>query len=55
MIRIELPTLIGKLNAQTKLALEQAASVCISRQNSEVTFEHLLFSLLEIHYRMFEY
>lgn len=47
MIRIELPTLIGKLNAQTKLALEQAASVCISRQNSEVTFEHLLFSLLE--------
>lgn len=47
MIRIELPTLISKLNAQTKLALEQAASVCISRQNSEVTFDHLLFSLLE--------
>ncbi|MGF1873283.1 type VI secretion system ATPase TssH [Photobacterium indicum] len=47
MIRIELPTLISKLNGQSKLALEQAASVCMSRQNSEVTFEHLLFCLLE--------
>jgi type VI secretion system protein VasG len=47
VIRVELPTLISKLNGQTKLALEQAASVCISRQNPEVTFEHLLFCLLE--------
>ena len=47
MIRIELHTLIGKLNPQTKLALEQAGALSISRQNPEVTFEHLLFSLLE--------
>ncbi|PSB84460.1 Clp protease N-terminal domain-containing protein, partial [Photobacterium damselae] len=47
MIRIELPVLIEKLNSQTKLALEQAAALCISRGNSEVTFEHLLFTLLD--------
>lgn len=40
MIRIELPTLIAKLNAQSKLALEQAASLCIERQHPEVTLEH---------------
>lgn len=42
MIRIELPTLISKLNAQSKLALEQAASLCIERQHPEVTFAHFL-------------
>ena len=47
MIRIELPVLINKLNAQTKLALEQAAALCMSRESNEVTFEHFLFSLLE--------
>ncbi|WP_299494802.1 type VI secretion system ATPase TssH [uncultured Shewanella sp.] len=47
MIRIELSTLIGKLNQQSKLGLEQAASLCISRQNSEVTIAHLLFVLLD--------
>lgn len=47
MIRIELHTLIGKLNQQTKLALEQAGALSIERQNPEVTVEHLLFSLLD--------
>ncbi|UPQ87161.1 type VI secretion system ATPase TssH [Vibrio sinaloensis] len=47
MIRIELPTLIAKLNPQSKLALEQAASVCIERQHSEITFEHYLEVLLD--------
>lgn len=47
MIRIELPTLVNKLNAQTRLAMEQAASLCVSRQNSEVTLVHLLFTLME--------
>lgn len=47
MIRIELPTLIAKLNQQSKLALEQAASVCIERQHSEITFEHYLEVLLD--------
>lgn len=47
MIRIELATLISKLNTQTKLALEQAGALSISRSNPEVTFEHLLFSVLD--------
>ena len=47
MIRIELPTLISKLNTQSKLALEQAASICIERQHPEVTLEHYLDVLLD--------
>ncbi|NOI81548.1 type VI secretion system ATPase TssH [Vibrio tubiashii] len=47
MIRIELPTLISKLNEQSKLALEQAATVCMERQHSEITFEHYLEVLLD--------
>ncbi|OLQ84315.1 ClpV1 family T6SS ATPase [Vibrio ponticus] len=47
MIRIELPTLIAKLNAQSKLALEQAASLCIERQHPEVSLEHYLDVLLD--------
>jgi type VI secretion system protein VasG len=47
VIQISLPTLINKLNAQTRLALEQAGALSISRHNPEVTIEHLLYSLLE--------
>lgn len=47
MIHIELSALINKLNSQTRLALEQAGALSISRQNSEVTFEHLLCALLD--------
>jgi type VI secretion system protein VasG len=47
VIRIELPTLIAKLNQQSKLALEQAASLCIERQHPEVTLEHYLDVFLE--------
>ncbi|MGD8172754.1 type VI secretion system ATPase TssH [Vibrio sp. TRT 21S02] len=47
MIRIELPTLISKLNAQSKLALEQAASLCIEQHHPEITVEHYLEALLE--------
>lgn len=46
MIKIELPTLISKLNDQSKLALEQAASLCMEYKHSEVTFEHYLYVLL---------
>ncbi len=42
MIRIELATLISKLNSQSKLALEQAASLCIERQHTEITIQHYL-------------
>jgi type VI secretion system protein VasG len=47
VIRVELTTLIEKLNEQTKLALEQAASLAISRQNIEVTSEHLFSTILD--------
>lgn len=47
MIRIELSTLIGKLNAVTKIAMEEAASLCIARQNPEITFMHLLTCQLD--------
>nr|WP_269751962.1 type VI secretion system ATPase TssH [Vibrio cholerae] len=35
------------MNAQSKLALEQAASLCIERQHPEVTLEHYLDVLLD--------
>lgn len=47
VIRIELSTLISKLNAQSKIALEQAASLCIERQHPEVSIEHFLSVLLD--------
>lgn len=47
MIRIELSTLISKLNAQSKLALEQAATLCMERQQSEITIEHYFAVLLD--------
>ncbi|WP_089139030.1 type VI secretion system ATPase TssH [Vibrio rumoiensis] len=47
MLRIELSTIISKLNDQTKFALEQAASLCIEKQSSEITVEHLLGVLLD--------
>jgi len=47
VIKIELPTLISKLNDQSKLALEQAASLCMEHEHSEVTFEHYLYVLLD--------
>ncbi len=47
MIHIDLPTLINTLNDQTKVALEQAGALCMSRQNPEVTISHLLMSLME--------
>ncbi|OOE81865.1 ClpV1 family T6SS ATPase [Salinivibrio sp. PR6] len=47
MIRIELSTLISKLNEQSKLALEQAASLCIERHHPEVLVEHFIEVLLD--------
>ena len=47
MLRIELSTIISKLNEQTKFALEQTASLCIEKQSSEITVEHLLGVLLD--------
>ncbi|WED24549.1 type VI secretion system ATPase TssH [Vibrio sp. JC009] len=47
MIRIELPMLISKLNEQSKLALESAATLCVELQHPEVTPVHYLRTLLD--------
>jgi type VI secretion system protein VasG len=39
--------LIGKLNADCRHALEQAASLCVSQTHYNVEIEHLLFKLIE--------
>ncbi|HYR24999.1 MAG TPA: AAA family ATPase, partial [Aquabacterium sp.] len=42
-----LKTLISKLNEQTRLAAERAASLCMARGHFEVDIEHFLLALLE--------
>lgn len=47
MIHIELPSLIAKLNPYCRDALEEAAALCMARENPEVTLTHLLMVLLD--------
>lgn len=47
MLRVELPTLIGRFNEICREGLESSAALCISRQGEEITPAHLLFKLLE--------
>ena len=47
MVDIDLKNLIGRLNRYCKHALETAAGMCVSRQNYEVTVDHVLLALLE--------
>ncbi len=47
MLRVELPALIGRLNAISREALESSAALCISRQGAEITASHLLYQLLD--------
>ena len=48
MITIDLKSLVGKLNEQTRTALEGAAGLCLSRTHYNVEIEHWLLKLLEI-------
>jgi type VI secretion system protein VasG len=48
MITIDLKSLVGKLNEPTRLALEGAAGLCLSRTHYNVEIEHWLLKLLEI-------
>ena len=48
MINIDLKSLVGKLNEQTRNALEGAAGLCLSRTHYNVEIEHWLLKLLEI-------
>jgi len=47
MIRIELSTLMARLNDPTRHALEEASSLVISQAGAEVTVPHLLFKLMD--------
>ncbi|TVZ38899.1 type VI secretion system protein VasG [Alteromonadaceae bacterium 2753L.S.0a.02] len=48
MITIDLKSLVGKLNDQTRNALEGAAGLCMARTHYNVEIEHWLLKLLEI-------
>ena len=48
MITIDLKSLVGKLNDPTRIALEGAAGLCLSRTHYNVEIEHWLLKLLEI-------
>ncbi|MEI7350405.1 type VI secretion system ATPase TssH [Pectobacterium parmentieri] len=47
MIRIELPTLVERLNPVCRHMLEEAAALCIQHQGAEIRIEHLLMKMLE--------
>ncbi|MFC3284151.1 type VI secretion system ATPase TssH [Litchfieldella rifensis] len=47
MLRVELPALIGRLNAIARQGLEQAAALCAEQQAPEVTAGHLLQVLID--------
>lgn len=47
MLRVELPALIGRLNAIARQGLEQAAGHCAGQQAPEISVSHLLLALLE--------
>ncbi|MBF8224173.1 type VI secretion system ATPase TssH [Halomonas sp. 328] len=47
MLRVELPALIGRLNAIARQGLEQAAVLCAEQQAPEVTAGHLLQALID--------
>jgi type VI secretion system protein VasG len=44
---IDIRTLLGKLNPESKRALEKAAELCVQQTHYSVDIEHLLFKLLE--------
>ena len=48
MITIDLKSLVGKLNEPTRIALEGAAGLCLSRTHYNVEIEHWLLKLLEL-------
>src|SRR4051794_28508201 len=44
---VDLKPLIGKLNTQTRTALEAAAGLCLSRTHYDIEVEHYLMKLLD--------
>ena len=47
MMTVNLRALIGKLNETTRVALESAAGLCLSRTHYNIEWEHLIIKLLE--------
>ena len=47
MLRVELPALIGRLNAIARQGLEGAAALCAEQQAAEVGASHLLLAFLD--------
>ncbi len=47
MIRIDVAAIIGKLDDYCRIALEEAASFCISQHGDEITVSHVLYKLAE--------
>ncbi|MDR5860455.1 type VI secretion system ATPase TssH [Halomonas eurihalina] len=47
MLRVELPALIGRLNAIARQGLERAAALCAEQQAPEVGVSHLLLACLD--------
>jgi hypothetical protein len=47
MMTVNLRALIGKLNETTRIALESAAGLCLSRTHYDIEWEHLIVKLLE--------
>ncbi|MAM09280.1 MAG: type VI secretion system ATPase TssH [Rhizobiaceae bacterium] len=46
MARLDIRAIIERLNRGSRLAIEEAGSLCVSRYHREVTIEHFLFCLL---------
>ena len=46
-MNLDLRALIGKLNHETKGAVEAAAGLCLSRTHYDVEIEHYLMKLLD--------
>ncbi|HWA59189.1 MAG TPA: type VI secretion system ATPase TssH [Gemmatimonadales bacterium] len=46
-MNVNLKSLVGKLNPETRSALESAAGLCLSRTNYDVEIEHYLLKILD--------
>ena len=46
-MNVNLKSLVGKLNPETRSALEGAAGLCLSRTNYDVEIEHYLMKVLD--------
>ena len=48
MARLNLKSLLGKLNTPCRISLESAAGLCLSHTHYEVDLEHFFLKLLDL-------